>query len=171
MIGDVQVLLATAADASAIATLHAASWRAAYRGILPDTFLDRDVAENRQQHWEARMRAPLPTQVVLKAVAGDVLVGFACSFLDADEVWGTLLDNLHVAPHMTGAGIGAQLLDATITSVGGVTAHGRLHLWVFSANHRARRFYERHGGTAVEEHIVEVLPGISAASVRYAWML
>jgi ribosomal protein S18 acetylase RimI-like enzyme len=171
MTTDVQVLPATAADESAIAALHAASWRATYRGVLPDAFLDHALLEDRQRHWHERMHRPLPTQIVLKAVAGDALVGFACSYLDTDKVWGALIDNLHVAPHVTGGGIGWHLLDATMASVRNARPHSRLHLWVFAANRRARRFYERHGGIAIEEQLVEVLPGVNVPEVRYGWTL
>jgi hypothetical protein len=36
-------------DLPAIARLHAASWMVAYRGILPDSFLDHDLEKNRAQ--------------------------------------------------------------------------------------------------------------------------
>ena len=35
--------LAMSADAAAIARLHVASWQTAYRGALPDDYLDRLV--------------------------------------------------------------------------------------------------------------------------------
>jgi GNAT superfamily N-acetyltransferase len=162
---------ATAADAETIAALHAASWRAAYRGIMPDDFLDRAVFDDRLNHWRARMKTAPSTQVVLKAVDDGVVCGFACTYLDADETWGALLDNLHVAPASIGRGIGVKLLAETFDYVRRVRPKSRLHLWVFEANSRARRFYERHGGTAVEEKNVEVLPGISAPEVRYVWNL
>ena len=82
-----------------------------------------------------------------------------------------MLDNLHVAPASIGRGIGVKLLAETFDYVRRVRPKSRLHLWVFEANSRARRFYERHGGTAVEEKNVEVLPGISAPEVRYVWNL
>ncbi len=45
---------ATAAEAATIASLHAESWRAAYRGILTDKFLDNDVHRERLALWQER---------------------------------------------------------------------------------------------------------------------
>jgi L-amino acid N-acyltransferase YncA len=46
---------ASAADADAIAGLHAASWQATYRGILPDTYLRDEVGPERLAYWRAAM--------------------------------------------------------------------------------------------------------------------
>lgn len=43
---------ATGADAMAVATLHAESWRAFYRGAYRDEYLDGDVFEDRLRVWE-----------------------------------------------------------------------------------------------------------------------
>jgi GNAT superfamily N-acetyltransferase len=166
----VHVTDAVADDADDIAALHAASWRATYRGILPDDFLDRQALDNRLRTWRQRMGTPPPTQIVLKAVDASGLCGFACLFLDADQQWGTLLDNLHVAPGRTGTGIGWFLLDASFARLRQERPEAPwLHLWVFEANAGARRFYECHGADAVERETVEVLPGISVPAVRYVW--
>jgi GNAT superfamily N-acetyltransferase len=156
-------------DADAIAALHAASWRSAYRGILPDVFLDGDVVANRQHVWRQRLRAPLPNQVVVKALRDGTLCGFACTYLDADPQWGALLDNLHVSPSGTGLGVGAQLLADARARAHASRRGSPLHLWVFEANTRARRFYDRHGGHVTEHAIVEVLPGISVPELRYVF--
>src|SRR4029077_615052 len=46
---------ATPADAALVARMHAQSWAAAYRGILPDTYLDDEVPRERAAHWARRM--------------------------------------------------------------------------------------------------------------------
>jgi ribosomal protein S18 acetylase RimI-like enzyme len=115
------------------------------------------------------LQSPRPEQIVLKAVDHSTLCGFACTYLDADPRWGALLDNLHVSPAMTGRGIGARLLDDTLRRVNKARPHSSLHLWVFEANTRAQRFYERLGGMMVEQKVIEVLPGLSVPEVRYVW--
>lgn len=161
---------ATPLDAEQIAAVHAASWRATYRGLLPDTFLDRDVDRNRLELWQARFAEAEATRpLVLKAVQGGAIVGFACAFLDEDPEWGTLLDNLHVRPDTTGHGIGRLLLHAVIAAVGESTTRKRVHLWVFERNHRARRFYEREGGKPGAEAEVEVISGVCVHEVRYVF--
>ena len=35
-----------------IAALQTESWRSAYRGILPESYLDGPILEERQTHWQ-----------------------------------------------------------------------------------------------------------------------
>jgi GNAT superfamily N-acetyltransferase len=156
-------------DADAIAALHAMSWRAAYRGMLPDAFLDGPLDEDRRAQWRARLASPPPDRpIVLKATEGPTLLGFACVFQQQDDIWGALLDNLHVLPGSTGQGIGAGLLRAAQQRTA-AAARQRLHLWVFEANGRARRFYERHGARAADCQVAEVIPGVFVPEVRYVF--
>jgi copper oxidase (laccase) domain-containing protein len=48
---------ATAADARTIAALHAASWRAAYGGILAAAYLERELDADRREIWGTLLRA------------------------------------------------------------------------------------------------------------------
>ena len=168
--GPVIVVPATIDDADAIAALHAESWQSAYRGLLPDEFLDGPVVGNRLRHWRARMRAPDPDRrLVLKAVADRALVGFACVLLDEEPEAGALLDNLHVKPARKGGGIGWRLLQQSREWVGAVAPGERVHLWVIEGNLAARRFYDRQGGTIAERETIETLPGIYVKALRYTW--
>src|SRR2546430_14764213 len=49
---------AGAADADAVAALHADSWRRHYRGAYSDGFLDGDVLADRRAGWAARLAGP-----------------------------------------------------------------------------------------------------------------
>jgi hypothetical protein len=52
---------ATGADAMAVATLHAESWRVHYRGAYRDEYLDGDVIQDRIRVWEERLSSELFT--------------------------------------------------------------------------------------------------------------
>jgi GNAT superfamily N-acetyltransferase len=161
---------ATVEDAERIASLHAASWRSAYRGMYPDDFLDGPVNDDRARAWRARMRSPgADRRLVLKAVAGEAMVGLACVLLDAEPAWGALLDNLHVVPHLKGKGIGRRLFDDARRWVGTAAPGESMHLTVIERNHNARAFYDRLGGVVVERKIVEVVPGTPLMVLRYSW--
>ena len=124
-------------DAAEIAALHAESWRTAYRGLLPDAFLDGPVFDNRLQLWTARMVARIQTgRFVLKAVADGKLVGFVCVLLDAEPSWGALLDNLHVEPGLKGQGIGHRLFREARAWVAEKAPGERMHLTVIEGNRR-----------------------------------
>jgi len=75
-----QLRSATAADAPAIAALHAASWRYTYRGTMSDEYLAGDVVSERLAVWTGRLNAPSPRQYVVIAESNDRVVGFACAY-------------------------------------------------------------------------------------------
>lgn len=161
---------AVAADAEAIADLHAESWRTAYRGFLPDSFLDGPVHDERRRFWAARMAEdPSDRRLVATALGEDGIVGFACVLLDAEPAWGALLDNLHVAPALRGRGIGRALLQHAREWIARVAPGTPMHLTVIEANVAARGFYDRQGGRVVEREIVEVIPGTRLHVLRYSW--
>ena len=157
-------------DAAEIASLHADSWRTAYRGLLPDAFLDGPVDADRQRVWRARMVAPDPhRRFVVKAISDEGLAGFACVLLDAEPSWGALLDNLHVKPGLKGLGIGHRLFREARAWVAEHAPGERMHLTVIEGNLEARRFYDRQLGSVVERKTVEVITGVRLPILRYAW--
>ena len=150
--------------------MHAESWRSAYRGLLPDAYLDGPIFEERRVLWVARMRAPgADRRLVLKSVQGGMLLGFACVLLDAEPSWGALLDNLHVKPGLKRQGIGRQLFDRARQWIQETAPGTSLHLTVIEANLDARRFYERIGGKVVEQMRKEVIEGVELSVLRYRW--
>jgi ribosomal protein S18 acetylase RimI-like enzyme len=159
---------ATAADASAIAMLHADSWRDAYRGTLPDDFLAGPVLQNRQELWQRRFAVADGCHTI-KAIQADTLIGFGCVIFDGDSEWGADLDNLHVRAPFKGLGVGARLLHECRSWIRSKDPVRPMYLWVLENNLAAKRFYDRQGGVAAERRTVEVTAGIRRAAVRYVW--
>jgi ribosomal protein S18 acetylase RimI-like enzyme len=161
---------ATAADAVAIADLHAASWRSAYRGTFSDDFLDNRVQDERRDSWRTRFagREGQPFFVLVATNCGE-MAGFACVFPEKDAVWGSYLDNLHVAPELTGNGIGRNLLSEVVRHLNLNGSRGGLYLWVVEQNHRARRFYEKAGGSIVGSEVHIMPDGGSVVALRCYW--
>ncbi|WP_116950783.1 GNAT family N-acetyltransferase [Jiangella endophytica] len=160
--------LAADGDAAAIAELHARSWQASYRGILPDAFLDGDVVAERTEKWTARFADRAGTLTVVARDDAGRLAGFAHSVLDDDAAWGTLLDNLHVRPDLKGQGVGRRLVAETAARLG-VVAPGRgLYLWVIEANEPARRFYAAAGGEEAGRDVWDEY-GVDVPIVRMSW--
>ena len=166
----VAIVPATPEDVASIAALHAASWRSAYRGLLPDAFLDEAVDRNRLDLWQRRFELDEGSRpLILKAMSSGALMGFACALIDDDAEWGTLLDNLHVRPDATSRGIGKLLLGAVLARIRDTAVSKRLYLWVLDGNTRARRFYEREGGVESGTANVELIPDVHVAEVRYVF--
>jgi ribosomal protein S18 acetylase RimI-like enzyme len=156
-------------DVDALAALHVASWREAYRGMLPDDFLAGPVLRDREQLWASRLLPPHDSIAVIKAMSDGVLIGFGCVLLDGDPIWGADLDNLHVKPGMKRMGIGRQLLSKCRAWIRSKDPARPMYLWVLEANHNARAFYEREDGRAGERRNIPVTAGIYANAIRYSW--
>ena len=160
---------ATHDDALAIASLHAESWRATYRGAYRDEFLDSGVVQDRMQVWKTRLGAPPSDQMVVVAEDAGRLVGFACAYGSEDEQWGSLLDNIHVRPDRQGQGMGTCLLLEIATRCRADYAACGLYLWVLTQNQQAQRFYERRGATDRGGEVFVPPGGGRIDSRRYAW--
>ncbi len=159
----------TASDLDTISSLHAASWRAAYRGIMRDTFLDGPLVENRRAEWAQKFRAAnVAAWGIFLAFEDDEPMGFACAIPVRNARWGAFLDNLHLHPAARGRGLGARLMAevATWALQRGDTG---LHLLVYEPNAPARRFYARQGGEEVERIAVTSPDGNVIPEVRVAW--
>ena len=165
-------------DCSAIAALHADSWRATYRQILADEYLDRHVGDDRLDLWEARF-AKFDDRLhhVAVATSGDDasdasapdVTGFVCVLLDEEPEYGALLDNLHVAPTRHGGGIGRRLMADAAAWVAAMRPGWSMHLWVYQANARTVDFYRVAGGEEVDQRVIVTPAGNRAAVLRLEW--
>jgi ribosomal protein S18 acetylase RimI-like enzyme len=155
------------ADYPAIAALHAANWQQTYRGILSDEYLDHEVEADRLAVWYGRLQNPSPNQRLTLAVQDGTLVGFCCTFLDDDPVYGSLIDNLHVAAGLRHGGMGRQLMMDAARHVQAEARHPGLYLWVFERN--ARTAYDRLGGVHAETVEKKNEDGTTAVILRYVW--
>ncbi len=157
-------------DYRRIAELHAESWRSAYRGILPDAWLDDGVQQNRLARWTSRMLPSIaPDMLILIAVEVDELAGFICVVLDEDPQWGALVDNLHVHPSRKSHGLGRLLMAHAAQWIERQRPGSAVHLWAFEANEGARAFYRHLGGAEVERKVLPAPDGSQLPEVHYAW--
>ncbi len=162
---------ATAADASAMARLHARSWRSAYTGLLPDPLIDHvvDNERRRTERWRQRLADPPPDGGAFVAEHESRVVGLA--------FWGTSVDDdagpdtaevqaIYLDPDAIGLGIGRDLFAATVADI---TDRGcpAATLWVLKANARARRFYEAAGWRADGAAKTVERPGGTLHEIRY----
>jgi ribosomal protein S18 acetylase RimI-like enzyme len=141
---------ASPGDATAIAEIKIAAWRVAYRGIVPDAVLDRLDVENVRDKWLAVRRSELADHGIVALESGH-LSGYALfgpARHQVEDFDGQLFE-LYVLPSRFGSGLATHLLDAAL---GRLNNEGRLAvmLWVFEANLRARRFYEKHRWTRIQ---------------------
>jgi ribosomal protein S18 acetylase RimI-like enzyme len=136
---------ATREDALAIATVHVDAWKAAYRGIIPDGFLDSLSIEQRSDAW--RQILSEGSENVLVAQAADSIVGWisAAASRDPDagpstgEIWA-----VYVAPAHWRSGTGrllCQRVERRLVEQG----LNEVTLWVLKDNRLAQQFYRSTG--------------------------
>jgi ribosomal protein S18 acetylase RimI-like enzyme len=145
-----RVRMATKDDADAIGMIHVRAWQAAYRGIMPDDYLDGLQAEDRVAMWRAEIANPRPDQHLRVITVGGEVVGFANSGPEGDPATDRETGELYainVDPDHWSRGLGRVLLrdvTAGLADAGYRTAV----LWVAVENKRARDLYESEGWLA-----------------------
>jgi L-amino acid N-acyltransferase YncA len=138
---------ATPSDARAIAEVHVASWRWAYRDDLPAEFLDGLSVGDRERQWEQWFASVDAGAGTVVAEEAERVVGF-CSFGpcrddDASERVAEVL-TIYLVPEVAGRGIGREMLSAADERIRAF-GYDRATLWVMASNDRSRRFYEAAG--------------------------
>ena len=160
---------AHAADAEAIAALHADSWQRTYRGMMSDEFLDGSALENRRSVWRERLSAADSDRLVIVADDGTRIAGFICAFAHGDAGYGAYIDNLHVAHGWKGRGVGRALMRAAAEWICAKEPGAGVDLWVMEANAPARAFYDRLGARNLETVEHDDPGGGHAPNCRYVW--
>jgi ribosomal protein S18 acetylase RimI-like enzyme len=135
-------------DGPAVAAVRVVSWRAAYRGIVPDSLLA--TMNSNEAHWcKIAAGAEPGTRMLVCEEVGRV-AGFACygtarppHFELSGELYAT-----YFLPKMIGKGYGAAIMLEAMAGLKGL-GHDDMMLWVIENNVRARRFYERLGGVQI----------------------
>jgi len=138
-----RVRTATVDDADAIGRIHVEGWQVAYRGLVPDWYLDGLDKVARAERWREALADPgNPTTVLVIEEAGSV-VGVSSVGPDRDrddpsvgELWMIYLD-----PSSWSRGLGRQLMEASVEELRRL-GYCEAVLWVLDKNARARRFYE-----------------------------
>jgi ribosomal protein S18 acetylase RimI-like enzyme len=141
---EVVIRRAEPGDGASIGLVHVRTWQSAYRGLLPQPFLNGLDAHQRGDYWEHYLSEGIqPGEEVVVAEEEGTVVGFASVGPSRDEdangegeVWA-----IYLSADRWGQGIGKALMDAALDSLrqAGFTV---ATLWVLDANERARRFYE-----------------------------
>ncbi|MFD3500568.1 GNAT family N-acetyltransferase [Streptomyces sp. NPDC058678] len=156
------------ADCDRVSEIRVRGWRSAYRGLMPQSFLDAlsvtKEAERRRSLFSARASDGV---VNLVAERGGEIVGWAAHgpYRDGDtrnadaELYAIYVDSAYL-----GSGVGRALLEESAEQC---RAQARLFLWVLKGNTRARRFYERAGFLPDGAEEPFEVDGVLVPEVRY----
>ena len=132
-------------DAQAIAAIHVHSWQKAYRGIVPQSYLDSHTIEARTKVWQENLEQRTSDTWVAEE-DGEVLGWISAGrSRDSDaspssgELWA-----MYVDPQHWRGGIGRLLwheAEGHLRTVG----FSEVTLWVLKENAQAIAFYESNG--------------------------
>ena len=135
------VRAATAADVPTIAQIHVDAWRAAYRGQIPDSYLDSLKVDERVRMWSGAIARPLPARLIVT----DPLTGFCFHGPSrAGEEGVAEIFAVYVRPDAWRQGAGRLLCEHALADARAREC-AAMSLWVLKTNERARSFYERIG--------------------------
>jgi GNAT superfamily N-acetyltransferase len=170
MTGSVTIREATCADAGGVARVQVDTWRSAYRGMVPDSYLDAMDPKESAERWGRGISNPEWRGFAF--VAEDdrsEIVGFAVGGPQRSEVAGYEgeLNAIYVLDDRQGKGTGRSLAGAVAREL---LARGMrsMVVWVLTDNHPARRFYESLGGVWLRESEFD-LDGLKLMETCYGW--
>lgn len=168
--GRVTVRPAELEDAASIAVVHVRTWQDAYRGLMPQDYLDNQSVERRREVWQRILtETDWPRTGAFVAENGDGVIGFAhvgpARDADASEDVGEV-DSIYVLASAWGTGAGRALMTAAVSTLRDARFR-EATLWVLDTNVRARRFYETAGWAVDGIERTEELGGFPVREVRY----
>lgn len=156
-------------DAGAVAAVQVASWRSAYRGILPESLLAGLSVEERTRGFRTALEPGAPTRIWLVEARGR-LMGFAavgpCRDAGANPARTGEVHAIYLLPEAWGHGLGRALMDRALGELAG-RGHEAAVLWVLERNLRAQRFYEAGGWQAAGASRTIWQDGIALREVQY----
>ncbi|QDU40157.1 FR47-like protein [Maioricimonas rarisocia] len=152
-------------DAAGIAAVHVAAWQTAYRGLIPQDYLDGLCVDERHKQWS---RILLKAEEVHYVAEEDRIVGFSVGGPARDDFGASTgeLYSLYLLSEWRRGGLGRQLFGrvAATQSLRGMTS---LYAWALEEN-PFRGFYEGLGGRICAERETEIA-GKRFGVVAFRW--
>lgn len=153
-------------EAPDVADVHLASWRAAYRGIIPHTQLERMIARRGEAWWQKAIRRG--THVMVINFNG-MIVGYATLGINRARIlpYDGEIYELYLLPEYQGVGLGKKLFRNAQRILADYGLKSNV-LWVLKDNVAACRFYDALGGKIVSQ-AHEVFGDQNLSKLAYAW--
>lgn len=160
---------ANASDVPAIARVHVDTWRTAYRGIIPDEYLEKLPYSKREKMWHQVLSHANNYFVYVVEDNFGQIVGFASGGLErtGDRIYLGELTAIYVLQSHQKQKIGHRLVGAVAERLAQLDIHSML-IWALADN-SACNFYRALGGQQVYEKEIEI-GGKQLIEVAYGWL-
>jgi ribosomal protein S18 acetylase RimI-like enzyme len=158
-------------DLLAMATVRVKTWRATYKGILSNAFLEKLSYRNVADHWKKIFWQASEPGVGLFVAENerDEIIGIAICGPEQnrDAEYRGEIYVLYVLPEHQNQGIGKALVSACVRHLIRELGAKTMLIWVIAEN-PYRQFYESLGGKQVREKQQEV-GGKTIVEAGYGW--
>ena len=149
-------------DRLEISRIYEESWKFAYKGIVPQDYLDSIPPGHWAEYLDREGTGPLIT------VENNELIGttsYCGSRSPAFPDFGEII-SIYLLPQYIGKGYGKPLLDAAVGELQGL-GFQEIFLWALAENQRARKFYENNGFVQTKHCMEHVIGGKKLLEVQY----
>jgi ribosomal protein S18 acetylase RimI-like enzyme len=157
------------ADAAEIANVHLNSWREAYKGLLPEDFLDKLplTFKRRLNMWTQVIEEG--KEVILVAEGKPGIVGFASFGTARDLIFQDFaeLNAIYLLKHFKSKGIGYSLLKNGLEAQKN-KGFEKAYCWVLE-NNPTIKFYERTGAIYGDRIKTDEIGGQAVKELAYVW--
>lgn len=151
-------------DRMKISKIYEESWRYAYKGIIPQHYLD-SIPKGR---WASNIDNPIRKTLV--CIDDDRMVGtssFCKSRFEQFHGWGEVI-SIYLLPEYIGKGYGKILMEFVISELK-KQGYENIFLWVLEENIKARHFYEQFGFLLTDDFLENNIGGKNLREVRYIY--
>ena len=143
-------------DIPEVVNIQIDGWRAAYKGMIDDEYLENMNVENK---IKMREKDYIETGFIV-AEHDNKVVGF-CRYTDNIEKTPETpkadceLRALYVKPELKHNGIGKKMFQYTVNEFKNI-GKTKMVLWCLKDNVLARKFYEKMGGIIIKERLIHI---------------
>lgn len=156
-------------DASQIAQIHVKTWQYAYKGQIPDSYLDSLSIEKRSKGWKKQIQNAKEKDHVFVAEINGRIVGWCTAGASRDEnamKEAGELQGIYIDPNYIGKGIGSKLMKHALNTLR-QEGYKTVTLWVLETNKKTRMFYEKKGWTVEGKTKIDTRDSFDLHEIRY----
>ncbi len=149
-------------DSFKISRIYEESWKYAYKGIIPQSYLESIPSGK----WVSNLDDKNRNSLLL--IEDNIFVGtssFGSSRFENYNNYGEIV-SVYLLPEYIGKGYGKLLMDAVIGELSKMNFKD-IFLWVLEENHNARRFYEKYGFVISDNYLDDNIGGKALREIQY----
>lgn len=163
-----EIRKATLDDVKDISRIHALSWKLAYKGIIPQAYLD----ELKEDFWVSAFATWIKdnvfsVQLILENGSAVGCVAYGKSRDKCLPNWGEIV-SVYLLPEYFSKGYGSKLLESALLDLI-QSGYQNSNLWVLKENQRARHFYEKNKLQCNKDECICEIMGEKLTDIRYIY--